>query len=584
MSLLDDIIEDLSSSREDLVDYTSKTNHELLSLFEDDISPEDRIKIIDIFYDRDKNLIIECVNNIINTYAQYKNSFKKELLLWLTTIIYFSFPIRIRCLEQLYDMSVITNDVSDKYLTCIEDVISQPLNFKRKYEVGTTLIWNLFKNIIKSRDVVLTEELIDRLTNVWKCIVTDTFLQEDFRYKLLQSLCNDNNFFEDAVPTDKEIKFRFSEVSLLVDWEDYRYFMYIIQFIISTDKLKTEYLDTLINLIKERNLNGNAVADIADFLLGIVENNPNHTLPENIEDYTIKGKELLDSISFEGKGPKTFYNNSQNIHKLDVDTTINPFIEKLLSLSLDIPTTEDEYNSFVDVVVDNIKEYSSNLEYELDDQLRVIGAINRFILDNTLYSKYNVSLLNLLIRSYYYIQTHEFKDELMERLCQELCDMADTCTTGHIYRLVNIFSGYEVSVTIPVEEEIKGCVYARLQTIIQNKTEEEQTLIFDSIGDSEEIKNRSKVRVDTTSSLVGTEFAHLDDKGEVIKGILREEDIIKTQMLSKVEDPEVVFNRLLGKDISNLLDELRKEYSNVISEQDLDVYFRKAINMFQVGM
>ena len=259
----------------------------------------------------------------------------------------------------------------------------------------------------------------------------------------------------------------------------------------------------------------------------------------------------------------------------------------LVSMNLEIPSTEEEYDDFVDKVVDEIKDFASQI-HTPDNQIRIMGSINRFILDNTLYSKYSVSLLNLLIRSYYYIQTHQYKDELMKRLCEELCDMSDTCTTGHIGRLVNIFSGYELTISMPIEEEIKSCVYARLTTIIGSKPEEIRDLIFDSIGTSDDIKSREKTQVDMSSSLIGTKNAYLDENGIVIEFILTEDDIKKEQIMHKTEDPEVLFYKLLGKDLSLLLDDLRNEYKELIeqekiTEQDLDLYFRKAVNLFQVG-
>jgi len=80
----------------------------------------------------------------------------------------------------------------------------------------------------------------------------------------------------------------------------------------------------------------------------------------------------------------------------------------------------------------------------------------------------------------------------------------------------------------------------------------------------------------------------LDYQGKIIEFILSENDIIKEQLMHKTEDPEVLFYKLLGKDISALLDDLRNEYKSLIedgklTEQDLDLYFRKSINLFQVG-
>jgi len=566
------------------VNMKDKSDTELISLFNEDLSSTQRKELISELYNRDKNLIIECVNSVINSYSIRKNSLMKGILMWLINNKEFNFPIRIRCIECL-DEGGFSEDL---YLMCLEHVKDEDLTFKRKYEVGTTYFWNIFKGVIK-RDLSFSDSLIERLTNIWKSIVFDYLLEEGFRYKLLQSICNESTFVED-IRVDNRLKFAFSDLSLNVKWEDYRYYIYIIQFIIKTDNLESKHLDILINIVKERKLDNNGIADISDFLIGIKENNSSHLLFDNIEKYITLGKEMLDSISFDGKGVKTIYNNSQNIHKIDVEGSINPFIEKLVHLEINIPTDEEEYSKFVDNIIDNIKDYSDEvLNMSAEEQIRIINSINRFLLDNTIYSKYSVSLINLLIRSYYYIQTHPSRDELMLRLCQELCDMADTCTTGHIYRIVNVFSAYEVSLTLPVEEEIKSCVYARLQKIISSKSEEEQELIFECIGSSEDIKMKEKKVIDTTSHLIGEEYAMVEhdtqdeEREYIIKGKIKKEDINKNNFLVKSEDPEIMFNTYLGKDISILLDELRGEYSNVLSEQELDLHFRKAISLFQLG-
>ncbi len=557
------------------IDLSSKNDIELLQLFESDITEGERVNIIVELYKRDKNLVIECINNVLNSIFINKSSVKKRIILWVIGNKFFNFPLRIRCIETIEQLDGKTDD---QYLNSLEDVMNEPLEFKKKYEVGTTFFWNVFKTVLK-RNSSPSQHLLIRLCEIWKSVILDASLEEEFRYKLLQYLCN--------TELSESLKYNFSNISLTYNWKDYRYIMYIIQFIIKTNKLSYTHLDVLYNIIDERKLQSNAKADIADFFLGLKENFSDYTLPENIDEYVAKGKDILDKLSYEEGGAKTFYNNTQNIHKIEVDSSINPFIEMLLSINLEIPTNEDELDEFIDKVVDEIKDYSSNI-HSHEEQIRIIGAINRFILDNTLYSKYSVSLLTLLIRSYYYIQNHQHKDELMKRLCEELCDMADTCTTGHIGRLVNIFSGYEVTLSMPVEEEIKSCVYARLTNIINNKDEEIRDLIFDTIGTSEEIKGRDKRQIDMSASLVGTKNAYLDENGKVIEFVLTENDIIKEQLMHKTEDPEVLFYKLLGKDISALLDDLRNEYKSLIddgklSEQDLDLYFRKSINLFQVG-
>jgi hypothetical protein len=202
------------------------------------------------------------------------------------------------------------------YLNCLEQVKDEDITFKRQYEVGTTYFWNIFKGIVK-RELQLSKELIDRLTNIWRSIVFDYLLEEGFRYKLLQSICNESTLVED-IHVDDKLKYAFSDLSLQVKWEDYRYYIYIIQFIIKTNRLNNTHLDILINIIEERKLDNNGIADISDFLIGLKENNSSYLLFDNIDEYTCKGKELLEKISLvEFKGKK-----GDKIYSQDVPSSI----------------------------------------------------------------------------------------------------------------------------------------------------------------------------------------------------------------------------------------------------------------------
>ena len=64
-----------------------------------------------------------------------------------------------------------------------------------------------------------------------------------------------------------------------------------------------------------------------------------------------------------------------------------------------------------------------------------------------------------------------------------------------------------------------------------------------------------------------------------------EEMIIEDELLQKEEDPEIVFNRLLGKDILSIFEELKQEYvaQGLLDEQSLDMYMRRAVTSFQLG-
>ena len=73
-------------------------------------------------------------------------------------------------------------------------------------------------------------------------------------------------------------------------------------------------------------------------------------------------------------------------------------------------------------------------------------SMQRIFMDRALYSKFNNSLLNILLKIYSYIQTRNdesIKEELYKRMIQELEEMSGTCSSGFASRLVNILSGHE---------------------------------------------------------------------------------------------------------------------------------------------
>jgi hypothetical protein len=140
------------------IHLSSKNDIELLQLFESDISEDERVNIIVELYKRDKNLIIECINNVLNSIFINKSSVKKRIILWVIRNKFFNFPLRIRCIETIEQLDGKTDE---QYLNCLEDVMNEQLEFKKKYEVGTTFFWNVFKNVLR-RNIYPSEYLLNR--------------------------------------------------------------------------------------------------------------------------------------------------------------------------------------------------------------------------------------------------------------------------------------------------------------------------------------------------------------------------------------------------------------------------------------
>ncbi len=573
----EEIKKDPETFKNDLESFKKYKDHELMMAFIDiNYDKETRFYILEELTKRDYLLGMECINNVITMYINNTTSFIKNVLLEICYFNEFNFTLRIRCIQSLDEVATLKKDkklietCDEIFVNVMSEVVKESSEYKKKYEVSTVYFWDIYKLILSRETIQNNTEKMESVIQIGQTILLQKDLNEEFRYKLLQTICNVKNI-------KNGIKTELCNCFYKNNFEDYKYYIFILQLIQKYEgTIKNEQIDDLFTIIKTKSLDNNGIADICDFILSL-----------NDEEYVERAKTLLDEISFDGLKKKTIYNNSQNIHKVNVD--LKSFTEKLLTVDLTVykvPSieNEDEFSNYLSIFMKEIENKANLCNIEIENVKKIKTSIKRCILDNTLYSEYYLSLIQLLIRTYYYILSHPYKDELLPRLFQELEEMADTCSTGHIIRLVNIFSGYEDVVSIPIEDEIKACIFARLEKIIYEKTDEEQDLIFECMGSSESIKGKEKKTIDTVSSIVGS-FKRKDAKGNEITEVVSEEDIDKEALMVKQEDPEIVFLNLLGKDINNISEELKKEYveSKLIDEQMFIVYLRRGISAFQMG-
>ena len=554
-------------SKEEL---SSKLDFELIEEYRSPTySEKDREILLKEINRRDKLLVLELINTLNINYSFTNSSFVKMILLEILESDIISFPLKIQVIQTFSFNPKLSSNCFYQYISLLKNVIYKSIEYKKEHEVSNTIIFDIYKTILKTvPERFDTGELDteDSIIDMGKDILCNKSLEEEFRYKLLQSIYKDSNVV---------LKYKSKLVIMFLlnnEFSDYRYYIYICQILKNMeDALTVEILENVYQILIKIKLDNNGIADVADFLLSLDEK---YGMKE-------KAQQMLESVSFDKNSIKTFYNNAQNIHQVNVEESINPFIEKLVELQdveielnnkkyKTIPTVDDtkEYGEFLEDLIIQLETIATSLNFDKSQIKRVKSSISRFIFDNTIYSDYCVSLLQILIKSYQYIQMHDFKDDLMLRMCEELIDMSDTCTTGHIYRIVNIFSGYDIDIKIPVEEEVKSCIFARLQKAISLKSDEDQEMIFEHIGASDEIRNRKKEKIQT-----------------IRQEDLKEETINQEELLQKEEYPEIVFNRLLGKDVRMIFDELKKEYveQGIIDEQSLDMYMRRAITSFQLG-
>jgi len=261
----------------------------------------------------------------------------------------------------------------------------------------------------------------------------------------------------------------------------------LISQLIPIEDINFEYLKSLLK-------NDQDIAEICDFFL--TENIP--------EEYKLFGSQKLKTI----KGvSKNVFDSSQNLH--DVSADIEHFVEimmefdcsSLATLLMRFPNHED--------------------------------IINRISIDNALYSSKAITLLNLTLKSWTCIQLHKSRQELEKRFEQELNDMVDTCSSGHLIRLVNVFSGWIDSIKLDIKIELKSIIFYRLTKLINNLSDEDKNNVINEIGSID----------------------------------MNQQINIQTKLL---------------KYVSALHDELRKDYNGLIDNQKFEEYFRNSLMEFTI--
>jgi len=506
-----------------------------------DLSIDDtsRDLIIKELQKRDPLLLNELYNNNLCSYIENPSASLKNNLFYMMKHPLIDFLKRIQILE-----TISTYDIKSQmktYETMIDliyDVSSYDIEQQKQLNVSTTVLFDTIKNMLKkpfvknifeklSEDDIRQQRLIQSFINIFN----SQYLNEDFKYKLFDSLKKDVDIL-------KNIKFVLSMLLVTYSFINYQYNLFICQYLLENNHIQKEHLIHLVEIVKrdpgcrEKSENENCIADIADFLISDkIENYSSLDLKE----FKQIGLQLFENIKWDTSiKHKNIYNNKQNIHSINIDKTIKPFFEKLINMDFGerLPANIDDEK--IHELIEEILKMSRDIIEKHNMKLEIVKierTIQRFILDNTVYTDKLVSLLQLLFRSYLYIMiTNEGNEELLKRFIEELYEMADTCSTGHLVRLANIFSGYDVNMHMDVEDELKGCIFQRLTNIINSKSEDEQDKIYDN---------------------------------------------------TMSED----FMKILSNDLVGLINELEKEYveSKIISSVTLQELFRRYVAMFQTG-
>jgi hypothetical protein len=506
--------EDYSSFSGLDIEEVSKDEKSLLEHFYDPtISTGERRALLQRLITKDRVLVMDAVNNLCVSYLENHSSMLQKVIEELVDESELYFPLRMRCCETLLFSSEIkfvnkgdpdnpeldtktTKVIQKEYLPHLVRLLYSVVYYTQEQQIESDvsfalifeqvcLAFKLFtkpkeninkpnvlserddayeskQNVIDVKDIEIDKIILDecslKITSILRECVTNNFLKENYRYKLLKILYEDDHLLD----SDPEINidhffFETARSFYISDLETIVHSIYICQMFKNREKLDCKMVQMLVERI-DKAIDDNERADAADFLLSL----------------KIYGEMYKDAIEFATKlletlgGSKDVYQNKQNVHQVSFE--MEKFLDHLATV--DQPIDKDE-------MIADIQSRSTTYCSCID---KVVIALNRIKLDNGLYGKNGMTLYSILHRLYNYIQIHNDKKLLNERLIDELLDMSETCSTGHLIRLANILSGIDLNfVQMSVKDEIRAVIHYRFKKYFEGMEEEKRDAVMDDL-------------------------------------------------------------------------------------------------------
>lgn len=230
----------------------------------------------------------------------------------------------------------------------------------------------------------------------------------------------------------------------------------LLQLEITTDSEKEMVSNVLLDISRNEDFDENIRADATDVVERLGTN-----------DAKEEARRIRVEIGFSGANSKTVYSDSQNTHTFNAQ--LMEYLETLYEKT-DIPPSFTEVHSKIANVV------SEKYVKDRKAKYACLKALDRVSIDTATFTKYRLTLPKIFCIVWQKISTFEtyIQKELINRLLEELQDMAGTCATGHADRFVNVLVGYDTEIRISYYDQIYGCVDGRLNARIRKTSSEIQ--------------------------------------------------------------------------------------------------------------
>ena len=380
---------------------------------------------------------------------------------------------------------------------------------------------------------------------------------------------------------------------------------------------------TLLGFAEDTELDYNIRADATDVLMQLGD-----------DKMKARGREIIIELGECDGVVTTVFDNAQNVHTEEVEESVAEVLEffatlqtmKVGGLPIEFAYVKKHVQNMLDKLKrdrvrvnvgdkdckycnnDLIEEYCSNECSVLSDSSVLINlSLNRIEMDRALYSKFNSTLVNILIKVWTYITGHEHEEEMRKRLLQELEEMSGTCSSGYASRLINVISGFgEFGIRISWGDQIKANFSGRLNAAARKITTPESVfrkdpyltnLIMLCLNEDEIANGDDSTKVKIIKKYAENNPELIMTQKELVKEYLDQpqgDDIVEfcieqlpESVLSEIMLPSSLssqrqyFSLFFRSNAAFIKEEMYSEFKDYMDDATFDLYMRKGLMHYE---
>jgi hypothetical protein len=406
---------------------------------------------------------------------------------------------------------------------------------------------------------------------------------------------------------------------------------YLLQKCELTETRRFQVETEILELAKDEELDYNRRADAADVLLRL-----------GSDSMKQHGKDVIMELGRVDGNIRTLFDNAQNVHTEEVEESVAEALEffsvlplyKVKKIPIDFEYVNEQVekmmkeereclrvdeggkekcdhceSSIEDKVESEENKFCSNeclRFYFRDEKIRV--ALNRIFMDRALYSKFNSTLVNILLKVYTYIVTHEeesIRQQMYKRLLEELEEMSGTCSSGFASRLINVISGFgQFNIRISYEDQIVANFTGRLNAAARHIADTDSifrsTRVIDVVDlwlnreENKGMRNKIEDKLNPSGKLekrpktkdVIIEFLRENREDKIEKCIDDFLEAVLNEMMvsSSNHASRQNFSLFFRTYVSIIREELANEFKDLITDSDFDLAFRRALIVYDAEL